>query len=237
MSYCGIHNAVEVILKVAKGKLRAEQPGPDPTDDLSDLSDECLMAHLSAGCGDALAILFDRYQRIVYQIALNILRNAADAEDVVQNVFLEIYRAARQFDPQRGKARTWILQYAYHRSMDKRQQLDRYYNSFIGLDIQQMLVLGQSDSARACCSKRIIEEALEILKPQQRRVLELACFEGLSFREIAELFGEPVGNIRHDYYRGLCKLRTFLVSPEKFVSEHGCETDPACLKAREGAQS
>jgi RNA polymerase sigma-70 factor, ECF subfamily len=188
------------------------EPGYLEVHDLRLRDDESVMAYVKTGNGDALAILFDRYQRIVYNIALSILRNIEDAEDVVQNVFLEIYRVAWQFDPARGTARTWILQYAYHRSMDRRQQLQRYYNSFVGADVQQLLVCNQNDTDRAFDSKRQLEEALQILKPLQRRILELACFEGLSFKEIAELVGDTTGNVRHHYYRSLCKLRIFITN-------------------------
>jgi RNA polymerase sigma-70 factor, ECF subfamily len=87
---------------------------------MKDLNDEELMAHLQAGHGDALAVLFDRYHRLVLSIALKIVRDLAEAEDVTQNVFLEIFRSVAQFDPARGTTKTWVLQYAYHRSINRR---------------------------------------------------------------------------------------------------------------------
>jgi RNA polymerase sigma-70 factor (ECF subfamily) len=203
--------------------------------DLVFLDDESVMARLQTGCGDALTILFDRYQRLVYHVALKILRNAADAEDVVQNVFLEIYRIARQFDPARGKARTWILQYAYHRSMDMRQQLQRHYNGMMGANVQQLFVLSPNATVQSFDDKRLVTEALEIVTPVQRRVLELACFEGLSFREIGELVGESTGNARNHYYRGLCKLRIYLTDPGQPARECCNETAHATVRARAGA--
>jgi RNA polymerase sigma-70 factor (ECF subfamily) len=88
------------------------------------------MAHLRRGQGDALAVIFDRYHRLVFHVALKILRDVGEAEDVMQNVFLEIYKASAQFDAARGNTKVWILQYAYHRSMNKRLQLiaRRYSN-------------------------------------------------------------------------------------------------------------
>jgi len=90
---------------------------------MKELHDNEVMAHLQAGHGDALAVIFDRYHRLVLSIALKIVRDRGEAEDVMQNVFLEIFRAAAQFDPAKGTTKTWLLQYAYHRSLNRRQQL------------------------------------------------------------------------------------------------------------------
>ena len=82
------------------------------------------MAHLQAGRHDALAILFDRYHRLVLTVALRILREAGETEDFMQSVFLEIFRCAAQYDAAKGTAKVWILQYAYHRSFNRRQYLN-----------------------------------------------------------------------------------------------------------------
>src|SRR5208282_3182033 len=92
--------------------------------ELKVLSDSELMAHLHAGCNDALAVLFDRYHRLVLSIALKIVRDSGEAEDVMQTVFLEIFRSAAQFDPAKGSTKVWILQYAYHRAINRRQHLN-----------------------------------------------------------------------------------------------------------------
>jgi RNA polymerase sigma-70 factor (ECF subfamily) len=174
------------------------------------LDDESLMDHLTSGRGDAAAILFERYQRIVFHLALRLLRSAEDAEDVVQNVFLEIIKVARRFDPERGSVRTWILQYAYHRSMDRRHQLQRYFNGRVEMDEEGSYTFSVVDAVRNFEAREVIEEAFRVIKPIERRVIKLTCFQGLSFMEIAALVGDSVGNVRHHYYRGLCKLRVFL---------------------------
>jgi RNA polymerase sigma-70 factor (ECF subfamily) len=86
-------------------------------------SDEELMEGLCTGAPDALSFLFDRYYRLVFSIALKILRDRGEAEDIMQEVFLEIYRAPEKFDPSRGGVKTWILQHAYHRSLNRRKYL------------------------------------------------------------------------------------------------------------------
>jgi RNA polymerase sigma-70 factor, ECF subfamily len=91
---------------------------------LQSLSDEALMACLQKGQGDALAVLFDRYQKLVLSIALKLVRDPGEAEDVTQIVFLDIYRAVAQFDPVKGSAKVWLMQYAYHRAISRRQHLE-----------------------------------------------------------------------------------------------------------------
>ena len=125
---------------------------------------------------------------------------------VVQNVFLEIIKVASRFDPMRRSVRTWILQYAYHRSMDRRRQMQRYINGRVEMDVEGSV----ADAARIFEARREIEKAFRVIHPIERRVIELTCFQGLSFIEIAALVGGSVGSVRHHYYRGLSKLRVFL---------------------------
>jgi DNA-directed RNA polymerase specialized sigma24 family protein len=114
---------------------------------MPDLSDEDVMERLRKGDPDALPILFDRFYRLVLRIASRILRDAGEAEDVMQEVFLEIFKRVAQFDPAKGSAKTWILQYAYHRSLSRRQYLalrnfydrrqigERLFSEFCSLDL------------------------------------------------------------------------------------------------------
>src|ERR1700727_3886413 len=88
------------------------------------------MVQLRNGVNDALAMLFDRYQRLVFSIALKIVRDRGEAEDVTQNVFLEVYRSVAQFDPTKGTLKVWLLQFAYHRAFNRKQYLNvrDFYN-------------------------------------------------------------------------------------------------------------
>jgi serine/threonine protein kinase len=86
---------------------------------LQDLSDEQIMVEVQRGDGDAFTALFDRYQRLVLVTALKIVRDVGEAQEVTQSVFFEIFRAARRFDPARGSLKVWLLQYAYHRSINR----------------------------------------------------------------------------------------------------------------------
>jgi len=89
-------------------------------DELKHLSDESLMmTHLQAGHADVLAIVFDRYYRLILNVAMKILRDVGEAEDLMQTVFVEIFKSAAQFDPGRGTLKVWLPQYADHRGMSR----------------------------------------------------------------------------------------------------------------------
>jgi len=182
---------------------------------MKELNDEELMGQLQAGQGDALAVLFDRYHRLVLSIALKIVRDRGEAEDVMQNVFLEIFRAAAQFNPSKGNTKTWILQYAYHRSLNRRQHLaTRHF--YQETDVEDHLETHPSGNGSLLGKfsypelAYLLRQGLARLNRQQRRVLELASYDGLSMSEIADKTGDSVSNVRHHYYRGLKKLRTVI---------------------------
>src|SRR5260370_17093496 len=90
---------------------------------LAELSDEAVMSHLAAGNHDALAVIFDRYQRLVIRVTMQILRDAAEAEDIMQSVFMAVLETARKFDAARGTLRVWILQHAYHQALNHPRSL------------------------------------------------------------------------------------------------------------------
>jgi RNA polymerase sigma-70 factor (ECF subfamily) len=196
-------------------------------DHLSALGDPDLLVHLRSGHNDALAVLFARYHRLVLSVAIKILGDPTEAEDVMQSVFLEIYRVAGQFKPSRGTVKVWLLQYAYHRSLNRRK-----YLKVRGLYKQSQPGVRPSDSADAfdrqtapglwthpetCC---LVREGLESLNYTQRIVLQMAYFEDMPLKEIAERTGSSLVNVRHHYYRALYRLRSlFLPGNGKSRSE------------------
>lgn len=188
---------------------------------LQERSDEELMKLLQAGCQDALGVLFDRYYRLVFRTASGILRDRAEAQDVMQDVFLEIYRDAAKFDPARGKFRTWLLQYAYHRSLNRRKYLSTrgfYEAPEIHDRIVEMPDAMQRNGLTIRDWSSSIQTAMRQLKPKEREAIELVCYEGLLLREIAESLRDTLPNVRNHYYRGLKKLRRVLDLPQPPVS-------------------
>jgi RNA polymerase sigma-70 factor, ECF subfamily len=153
-----------------------------PTDDAED---EALVAAMAAGDRRALATLYERHAALLLGLALRIVREKREAEDLLHDVFLETWRSAKDFDPKRGRVRTWLAIRMRSRA----------------LDLQK--------SARV--SRNTGDGGLE-LGQEQRRVLELAYFEGLSCTEIAERVAIPVGTVKSRIAAGLDRLRSGLVS-------------------------
>jgi RNA polymerase sigma-70 factor, ECF subfamily len=182
---------------------------------LRTLPDEDLMAALSIGCNDALAVLFERHSPLVFRIARAILRDDGEAEETVQRVFLDVFKAVNQFNPDRGTFKTWLLQYAYHRSINRRQHLES--NRFYSRDELNKLAPAESfySSGHLLCLPPqevlcLVEQMLATLEPHQRRVIELTYFDGLTAEEIAKKTGDTASSVRHNLYRGLAKLRKVL---------------------------
>jgi RNA polymerase sigma-70 factor, ECF subfamily len=185
---------------------------------LTKLDDAELMLHLQLGHADALAVLFDRYNRLVVNIALRILRDAGEAEDLMQSVFLEIFRCSAQFDPAKGSTKVWLLQFAYHRSFNRRHHLALRGLYDEGESHRDAMATSASDGASSSAmmeSSHLVRQALGSLKGAQRRILELAFYEGLTMREISEKTGESFDSVRHNYYRGIEKLRSLLCEHPK----------------------
>jgi RNA polymerase sigma-70 factor, ECF subfamily len=182
--------------------------------------DDAVLAHLLAsGQHEALAVLFARYRKIIFNIAQRIVRDNGEAEDVVQQVFLEVFRYISRFDHNKGSFTTWILQYAYHRSLNRRDHLkaNRFYcwddlctykEPINGYNHGLHMSKGEIDC--------LVRELLTTLEPHQKHVLELSYFLGLTATEIAQQTGATVGIVRHNVARGRSKLRAALtLCPEK----------------------
>jgi len=174
-------------------------------------SDEELMAGLQAKDGKALDLLFARYSRLVFGIALRILNERSEAEDVVQEVFFSLYQKAMLYDPAKGSAKSWIVQVGFSRARDRRAYLLRR-GFYSGTDVEtlQDTLVGHTDVEHEVGVQLDFSQlrcAFEELSVLQRRTLELFYFEGLDLREISERLREPFGNVRHHFYRGLERLR------------------------------
>ena len=167
------------------------------------------MQFLKCGRQDALTVLFDRYHHLVFSIALRIVRDPGEAEEVVQIVFLDIFRTAANFDARKGILKGWLLQFAHHGALHRKRHLvaNHFYR---WEELEAVLESGAScpPTVESPEVMRLAEEMLGKLKPRQRAVVELTYYEGLTAEEIADRLGESVHAIRHDLYRGLAALRT-----------------------------
>jgi RNA polymerase sigma-70 factor, ECF subfamily len=186
----------------------ARPSGPLPSEDLRTLTDEQLIERVVVGQQDAIAVLFDRYHRLVFDVAFRIVRDPGEAEEVVQTVFLDIYRAVAKFDPQKGIPKVWILQYAYHRALHRKRHLvSNHFYRWEELEAAVEIGVRRSLQGELPEMVRLAEQMLGRVKPRQRAVLEMTYYEGLTAEEIAQRLGTSAHVVRHDLHRGLGALR------------------------------
>jgi RNA polymerase sigma-70 factor (ECF subfamily) len=169
------------------------------------------MEKLQAGDTAALGLLFDRYSRLALSIGFRVLRDRCEAEELVQDVFVQIFEKARSFDAGKGEVRGWLVQIVYHRAFDRRAHLRRrrFYDGTNATDLTNTL-RGQGNLEEQIQSRlgaTRLREAFQELSAKQRATLEMFFFEGYTLREISRHFDEPIESIRHHYYRGLDRLR------------------------------
>jgi RNA polymerase sigma-70 factor, ECF subfamily len=177
------------------------------------LQDEVLFSRLQAGEQEALGCLFQRYARVVRSIAARILRDSAEADDLVQDLFLFIQRKCAFFDSSKSSAGSWIVHMAYQRAIERRRYLaTRHFYKHEDILTRASDVVGnptvENDySAEAVFGRNGLEKVLDALSEDQRETLRLHFFEGYTMAEISRKLAQPLGNVRHHYYRGLDKLR------------------------------
>jgi RNA polymerase sigma-70 factor (ECF subfamily) len=166
-------------------------------------TDEVLVRR--AACGDTVALgaLYDRYAPLVLTIAARVLSPISEAEDLMQDVFLELWREAPRYDASRGSVRGWILTKARSRALDRRIQTARRRRSIDPGPADACYVTDE----RIGSERRALREAFEQLPPAQRTVLELVYAEGMSTLEVAEQIGTPIGTVKSRIAYGLARLR------------------------------
>jgi RNA polymerase sigma-70 factor (ECF subfamily) len=189
------------------------QPADSTVPSIAELSDEYLMVRVGEQGGEALALLFRRYSRLVRGVALRILRDASEADDLLQEVFLFVYRKANIFDPDKASVRSWIVQMTYQRAIDRRRYLQaRHFYTRLDLDGTEDLADAREGREERELWTSLVGNAtigglLDTLTEDQRNTLMLYFFEGYVFAEIAKKLNQSLGNVRNHYYRGLEKLR------------------------------
>jgi RNA polymerase sigma-70 factor, ECF subfamily len=190
-----------------------QQQGTEPQVSESHLSDEALLAKVCLESREALATLFHRYARHVRGIALRVLKDASEADDLVQDVFLLIHRLCRAFDQSKGSAQFWILQVAYRRAISRRRYLNsRHFYTRVELDDQAIHAVeprsGSPDPANGRMLAGLdLQKVFATLSEDQQQTLRLHFIEGYTLDEIAKMLGQTKGNVRHHSFRGLERLR------------------------------
>jgi RNA polymerase sigma-70 factor (ECF subfamily) len=180
-------------------------------------TDEELVAKLRAGEADALTALFERHSALVFRVARRILRNEAEAEDTVQQVFLDLFRSVAKFDPAKGTFKVWLLMYAYHRALNHLRNLRAaHYYEFEDLEegLRNYTIAEKKRPFpfQATEAAHLIRQTLEQIQPRQREVIELVYYEGYTAEEIAERTGDSAHSVRHNLYRGMKKAHSILTN-------------------------
>jgi RNA polymerase sigma-70 factor (ECF subfamily) len=173
----------------------------------SALDDVALVHAMARGDAAALALLYDRYAGYMLALAQRIVGRGAEAEDVIHDVFLEAWRHAANYDSARGSVKSWLLLRTRSRCLDV-QKSARVSRQVTGLDDSWLAELGNASVDGAATPDRArIRKVLVALPPEQREVLLLGYFEGLSSSEIAERVGVPVGTVKSRVAAALAALR------------------------------
>jgi RNA polymerase sigma-70 factor, ECF subfamily len=179
-------------------------------------SDNELIARVAKKDREALAALYERHARVAYSLAYNMMRGREAAEDLVQDAFVELWRTAGNYHPERGSVRNWILSIVHNRGVD------RLRNLAVGRRARRRLAsetfsFGADDAYESAWNgivRRHVNEALESLPPEQFEVLRLAYFSGYTQREIAEILAIPLGTVKGRMRLALRKLRKHLEDRE-----------------------
>jgi RNA polymerase sigma-70 factor (ECF subfamily) len=186
-----------------------------------EITDEELIERLASGDLAALDTLYTRYARPVFSLALRILSDSADAEEVTQDVFERVWRHAPSFDGQRGRFGTWLLSMTHHVAIDRVRKRQRRPQQVPAQALEWAPPdppSGQDvpESVLRNLQAEQVRRALRSLPSAQQQAIELAYFGGLSHLEIAAALGDPLGTVKARIRRGMDRLRSAL---ERYVTE------------------
>jgi RNA polymerase sigma factor (sigma-70 family) len=178
--------------------------------DLAHLSDEALLSLIASSDDEALAELYDRFGGIAYGLALRILRDEPLAQDAVQEAFLAVWRNADHFLAERARASTWVLTIVHRRAVDLVRREDRRRGEPLESAPEPSPSRTVEEEADLGFRRRVVQEALRRLPPDQRQALELGYYGGLTQSELAERLNQPLGTIKSRMFSGLARLRELL---------------------------
>jgi RNA polymerase sigma-70 factor (ECF subfamily) len=180
----------------------------------ADLPDNpiALLQHIASGDGEAFGRFYNRYATLIFTLALRLLGSHSDAEDLLQEVFLQVWRQPQSYSPERGSPEAWLITMTRSRAIDKLRSMRRRDVSPLPPDQPPGPAGGTpvEPPTQASEAKLTVQGVLSKLSEAQRIVLELAYFDGLTQSEIAARLGEPLGTVKTRIRAGLERLREFL---------------------------
>ena len=172
-----------------------------------------LVESVAAGDQSALATLYDATNRFIYSLILRVLGDMGSAEEVLIDVYTQLWRQAASYDANRGAPLAWMATIARSRAIDRLRSSWQDQHRKESLDVlgdAPANAASPEESAAASERQRFVREALNLLTPEQRRVIELAYYSGLSHSEIAEKLNQPLGTVKTRTRLGMMKLREAL---------------------------
>jgi RNA polymerase sigma-70 factor (ECF subfamily) len=172
-----------------------------------------LIKQMAAGDQSALATLYDTTSRLVFGLVLRILTDRATAEEVLLDIYTQVWRQAGAYDNTRGAPLAWLMTIARSRAIDRLRSGRNEQQSKEPLDsVGELSATTESPEEATAISERrtLVRSALESLSPEQREVIELAYYSGLSHSEIAARLGQPLGTVKTRTRLGMIKLREVL---------------------------
>lgn len=194
------------------GAAQRTRNGEGPLTHELEVDDATLIGRAARGDARGVEVLYDRHTPAIYALALRILRSPSEAEEVVQDTWVQLWRRASSFDPARGSAGAWILTMARSRAIDRYRSLSSRRRVEEGIEAHDAPA-GVPDAGAAVVSREQHERvraAFESLSPQHRRVLELAYFEGMSHSQIAHTLEAPLGTVKSWARQALVRMKALL---------------------------
>ena len=180
----------------------------------ADPPDEVLLANIAAGDAAAFAVFYDRHETLWYSLALRMLRDEAEAEDVVQDAAVLIWERAPQYDASLGRPLSWAVTVVRNRAIDRLRANRRRWQLIEAAIADRETTPGiGGESAESGCqheARLVLQRALEGLPGEQRKAIELAFFAGLSQSEVSERLRQPLGTIKARIRRGMLAMRDAL---------------------------
>jgi RNA polymerase sigma-70 factor (ECF subfamily) len=177
-----------------------------------------LLRRTGQGDRQSFEQLYERFSGVLFSTAYRVLNSPEAAEDVLQDVFIQIWEKAPLYDPERGKPLTWAVTLTRNKAIDRlrsvqrrnrlQDEVEQEAQSFEQFDERNSL-----DAVESIEKGQLVREAIKKLSPDQRQAIELAFFSGLTQTEIAERLGEPLGTVKARIRRGMMKLRD-VISPQ-----------------------
>jgi RNA polymerase sigma-70 factor (ECF subfamily) len=160
---------------------------------------------------EAFSAFYDRWAPVLFSFCVRILRDAGDAEEVLQDVFVQVWKDAHRFDAARGSIKTWLFTIARSRALDRWRSRRSAEQRVASVEELPELPAPGGDAGAQSHLSRLVARQMERLSAKERTVLTLAYFEGLTQEEIAERIGEPLGTVKSRARSGLARLHSLFL--------------------------